>query len=58
MQKIRPDMDIGHNIQTLRKAAGRPNTGTDGCTPAAYGYPNFKKHLCQNRDKQDEHPGK
>ena len=22
MQKIRPDMDIGHNIQTLRKAAG------------------------------------
>lgn len=21
MQKIRPDMDIGHNIQTLRKAA-------------------------------------
>lgn len=22
MQKIRPDMDIGHNIQILRKAAG------------------------------------
>ena len=22
MQKIRPDMDIGHNIQALRKAAG------------------------------------
>ena len=22
MQKIRPDMDIGHNIQTLRKGAG------------------------------------
>ena len=21
MQKLRPDMDIGHNIQTLRKAA-------------------------------------
>lgn len=22
MQKIRPDMDIGHNIQRLRRAAG------------------------------------
>lgn len=22
MQKLRPDMDIGHNIQKLRKAAG------------------------------------
>ena len=22
MQKIRPDLDIGHNIQRLRKAAG------------------------------------
>ena len=49
MQKIRPDMDIGHNINRLRQRAGL--TQDQNSRPlAAYGNQNIEKQLCKNRN--------
>ena len=52
MQKIRPDMDIGKNIQSLRY---KNNLTQDQVIAKLNGYCHIQKHLCQTGNKPHEH---
>ena len=54
MQKIRPDMDIGKNIQSLRY---KNNLTQDQVIDKieSHRYCHIQKHLCQTGNKPHEH---
>lgn len=54
MQKIRPDMDIGKNIQAIRY---KNNMTQDQVVAKkkSYGYLHHQKYLCQTGNKSHEH---
>ena len=56
MQKIRPDMDIGKNIQTIRYA-NKLTLGSGHCKIKPNGDFYVQKHLCQAGNQPYEHQG-
>ena len=46
MQKIRPDMDIGKNIQAIRYK-NQHDSRPSSCKIKSYGYLHHQKYLCQ-----------
>ncbi len=53
MQKIRPDMDIGKNIQSIRYANKLIRSGHCKIEPDGNFY--VQKHLCQAGNQPHEH---